>query len=78
MIDKGTELDGLQGRYKAAVEAWISAIRAEERLASVPHSVAQIDAWENAHFLAEDARHDTEVAKRAYEDGLRSTFFDID
>ena len=72
------ELDRLQSAYKAAVEAWIAAIRFEEALASVHHRVAEVDAWENAHFLAETARGKAEVAKAAYEVGLRSQLFGID
>jgi hypothetical protein len=72
------ELDQLQASYKAAVDSWIAAIRAEEALASVHHSVAEVDLWENAHFLAEDARGKAEAAKAAYEAGLRSQLFDID
>ncbi len=72
------ELDRLQSAYKAAVETWITAIRAEEQLASVDHSVAEVDKWENAHFLAEDARHDAEAAKAEYEDALRESLFGID
>ena len=77
MGDEDAELDRLQSAYKAAVDSWITAIRAEEALASVHHSVAEVDAWENAHFLAEEARGRTEAAKAAYEDGLRSRLFDI-
>jgi len=72
------ELDRLQSAYKAAVDAWITAIRAEEQLASVHHRVAEVDAWENAHFLAEDARAKAEDAKAAYEGALRSQMFGID
>jgi hypothetical protein len=35
-------LDQLRGTYKAAVEEWIAAIRQEEALASVDHSVAEV------------------------------------
>jgi hypothetical protein len=73
-----TELDRLQNAYKAAVDSWVAAIRAEEALASVNHTVAQVDLWENAHFLAEDARSAAEAAKAAYEAALRSRFFGID
>ena len=48
-------LDRLQSAYKAAVEEWIAAIKQEEELASVNHSVAEVDTWEAAHFK-EDAR----------------------
>jgi hypothetical protein len=78
MDDEDAELDRLQQAYKAAVDAWVTAIRAEERLASVHHTVAEIDTWENAHFLAEEARHKAEIAKEAYEAALRLRFFDID
>jgi hypothetical protein len=72
------ELDRMQSAYKAAVENWIAAIRAEEALASVNHSVAEVDLWENAHFLAEKAHSRAEAAKAAYEGALRSRYFDID
>jgi hypothetical protein len=71
-------LDRLQSAYKTAVDTWIAAIRAEEALASVHHSVAELDLWENAHFLAEEARGNAEAAKTAYEAGLRSQLFGID
>jgi hypothetical protein len=78
MSNDDAELDRFQIAYKAAVETWVTAIRAEEALASVDHSVAQVDKWENAHFLAEDARRGAEAAKAAYEDALRASLFDID
>ena len=77
MNDDHEDLDRLQSAYKAAVDTWIQAIRAEEQLASVHHTVAQVDLWENAHFLAEEARREAEAAKTAYEASLRSHFFDI-
>lgn len=69
------ELDQLQAAYKAAVEEWIVAIRKEEALASVNHSVAEIDDWEQAHFDEDDARNKVLAAKAAYEDSLREKFF---
>jgi hypothetical protein len=77
-MDDDAKLDQLQNAYKAAVDAWVTAIRAEEALASVHHSVAEVDLWENAHFLAEEARGRAEAAKAAYEAGLRSQLFGID
>ncbi len=72
------ELDRLQAGYKAAVDAWVVAIRAEEDLASVNHTVAQVDQWEGAHFVAEAARDKAEAAKTAYEGALRKAFFGFD
>ena len=69
------DLDQLQADYHAAVEAWIAAIRAEEALASVPHSVAELDKWEGACFHQEDLAAKVKAAKVKYEDGLRAKFF---
>jgi hypothetical protein len=69
------ELDRLQAAYKAAVEEWIKAIRDEEALASVPHSVAEIDRWEAAHFREDELRETVKAAKQTYEDALREAFF---
>ena len=77
MAGEDAELDRLQAAYKAKVDTWVTAIRAEEELASVDHTVAQIDLWENAHFHAEDARRKAETAKAEYEAALRSRFFGI-
>jgi hypothetical protein len=76
MAEDLPELDRLQGAYKAAVEEWIAAIRQEEALVSVtPHSVAEIDKWEAAHFAEDDLRNKVKAAKKDYEDGLRHKFF---
>jgi hypothetical protein len=70
------ELDQLQQEYKAAVEAWVAAIRHEEELASVAdHSVAQIDEWENAADREDELRDAAKKAKSVYEDALREKFF---
>jgi hypothetical protein len=44
-------------------------------LASVNHSVAQIDKWEAANFKEDDVRKKVKVAKKQYEDALRRKFF---
>jgi hypothetical protein len=77
MGDEFAELDRLQAAYKAAVDTWVTTIRAEEALASVNHTVAQVDLWENAHFHAEAARSKAEARKAAYESALRQRFFGI-
>jgi hypothetical protein len=71
-----SELDQLQQEYKAAVDAWVTAIRQEEDLASLAdHSVADIDSWEEAADHEEELRDAAKTAKSAYEDALREKFF---
>ena len=77
MQDDPSELDKLQGAYKAAVEEWIVAIRQEEELASVHHSVAEIDKWESAHFKEDEVRDKVLGLKKKYEDLLRKEIFDF-
>ena len=72
-----SKLDQMQSAYKAAVDAWISAIRHEEELTSVDHSIAQVDQWENAGFQEEAARNNVKAAKKLYEDALRQEFFNF-
>ena len=73
--DDTQELDNLQTAYKGAVEAWIAAIREEEALASVDHSVADVDRWEQASFREDELRTRTKDAKKAYEAALRMKFY---
>ena len=70
-------LDQMQKNYKAAVEEWIESIRKEEALASVNHSVAEVDEWESAGNMEEEAREKAKEAKKAYEDALRQEFFNF-
>jgi hypothetical protein len=72
-----SELDQMQTAYKAAVDQWIAAIRAEEALAAGNHSEAEIDTWEAAGFREEEARDKAKEAKRHYEDALREKFFNM-
>ena len=71
------ELDGLQSAYKAAVESWITAIKQEEALASGNHSIAEVDKWEQAHFLEDELRSKVKAAKKEYEDALRRKFCNV-
>ena len=64
------DLDQLQANYKAAVEDWIAAIEHEEALASVNHSVAEVDKWEAAHFAEDAIRSKVKAAKKQYENAL--------
>jgi hypothetical protein len=75
MQDDNAELDRMQNAYKAAVEEWIAAIKKEKELASVDHSIADVDKWEDAHFKEDEVRNKVKAAKKAYEDALREKFF---
>ena len=68
-------LDQMQSAYQAAVEEWIAAIKQEEALASVNHTIAEVDKWEEAHFKEDEIRNKVKVAKKRYEDALREKFF---
>jgi hypothetical protein len=72
-----SELDQMQSNYKAAVDAWVAAIRQEEALASVNHNVAEVDQWELADDREEVARNKAKAAKTAYESALRQEFFNF-
>ena len=76
-MEDQAELDQMQAAYKAAVEEWIKAIRDEEALASVNHSVAEVDRWEGAHFREDELRNAVKAAKQQYEDALREKFFNF-
>jgi hypothetical protein len=69
------ELDQLRTAHKAAVEEWIVAIKQEEALASVNHSVAEVDQWERAHFREDEIRSKVKAAKKQYENALREKLF---
>jgi hypothetical protein len=71
MPDDNLELDQMQAAYKAAVEEWIAAIKQEEALASVNHTVAELQ----AHLREDDIRSRVKAAKKQYEDALREKFF---
>lgn len=75
MENENADLDQMQSAYKAAVEAWIAAIRDEEALASVNHSVTEVDQWEGAGFREEELREKAKKAKAEYEAALRQKFF---
>jgi hypothetical protein len=75
--DDTLQLDQLQSAYKAAVEDWIAAITQEEALASVNHSVAELDQWEGAHFKEDTLRSVVLETKKQYEDALRLEVFNF-
>jgi hypothetical protein len=68
MANDTLELGLMQKAYEAAVEEWISAIKREETLASVNHSIAEVDKWEQAHFREDQIRSKVKAAKKRYAD----------
>jgi hypothetical protein len=62
-------------RRPIAVEEWITAIKQEEELASVNHTIAEVDKWEGANFREDELRSKVKAAKKRYEDALREKFF---
>jgi uncharacterized protein YecA (UPF0149 family) len=75
MENDTAELDHMRSAYKTAVEEWIDAIKQEEALASVDHSIADVDRWEQAHFKEDELRNKVKAAKKRYEDALRKKFY---
>jgi hypothetical protein len=70
MQNDTSELDQMQTAYKVAIKEWIAAIKQEEALASVNHSVAEVDKWEGAHFTEDKIRNkgegcEEEIRRRA-------------
>jgi hypothetical protein len=64
-------LDELQATYKRAVDKWVTAIRAEEALATPDHSETAMEHWDSADFGVQDAAKRAKQARDAYKEGLR-------
>jgi hypothetical protein len=64
-------LDQLRLAYKVATDEWVAAIRAEEDLATLDHSMLAWEKWDAAHFQEEDAHTKYSDALEAYKDALR-------
>ncbi len=75
-IEDGS-LDRLQAEYKAAVDLWVGAIREEEAHASVNHTLAQVDTWEEDVMKEDSLRQQVRAAKASYESALREKFFNF-
>jgi hypothetical protein len=71
------ELDGLLAAYKAAMDEWREAIRAEEDFATPDHSMKEWEAWDQAGFKEEDAREKAKAARQAYVDALREKLYNF-
>ena len=71
------DLDELRLAYKAAVDEWVSAIRAEEALATPDHSMIAMEHWDAARFKEQDAQEKAAKAREAYKDGLRAVNYGL-
>ncbi len=70
-------LDELQATYKQAVEQWVTAIRAEEALATPDHSETAMEQWDQADFGVQGAEKRAKAARDAYKEGLRHLHYGI-
>lgn len=71
------QLDRLLETYKAAVEEWIAAIRAEENFATSEHSMKEWEVWDQAGFREEAAREHAKAARASYADALREKLYNF-
>ncbi len=69
------ELDELQSRLQGSGGGLDISHSQRGSLASVNHDVAEVDAWEAAHFEEDEMRTKVKDAKAKYEDALREKFF---
>jgi len=74
---ENAELDHLRFKYKAAVDRWIAAIRAEEDLATPDHSMVAVEKWDLANFAEQDAREAAKAARQEYADALRQVLYNF-
>ncbi len=65
------DFDQLLKAYKAAVDRWVDAIRAEEALATEDHSMVAMEMWDDAGFKLHDAELAAKKARDAYKKALR-------
>jgi hypothetical protein len=74
---ENAELDALRMKYKAAVDSWVAAIRAEEDLATPDHSMIAAEEWDRANFVEQDARDVAKAARQEYADALRQVLYNF-
>jgi hypothetical protein len=65
------DLDALRLTYKQAADEWVTAIRAEEALATPDHSETAWERWDDAGNATEAAEDKAKQARNDYKDGLR-------
>ena len=65
------DFDTLRATWKAATQAAIDAIHAEEALAAPEHSMTADEAWDAAGFKVQDAMNAARKARDMYVTALR-------
>jgi asparagine synthetase A len=74
---ENADLDRLRFNYKEAVDRWVTAIRAEEDLATPDHSMVAVEDWDRANFTEQDARNAAKTARQEYADALREVLYNF-
>jgi hypothetical protein len=65
------DFDKLLREYRAAVDGWVAAIEAEEALANDDHSMVEMEKWDAAAFVVQDAEAAAKKAREHYKSALR-------
>jgi crotonobetainyl-CoA:carnitine CoA-transferase CaiB-like acyl-CoA transferase len=63
--------DQLLHDYKQAIDAYIAALRHEESLAQLDHTMVPMEHWDTAAFAVHDAELTAKKARDAYKNALR-------
>jgi hypothetical protein len=66
-----TNFDQLLSDYRRTIEAWVSAIEAEEALANDDHSMVEMEKWDAAGFNVHDTEALAKKARDRYKNALR-------
>ena len=65
------DFDQLLSGYRQAIDKWVAAIEAEEALANDDHSMVEMEKWDAAGFVVQDAEATAKKARDRYKSALR-------
>jgi hypothetical protein len=65
------DFDQLLSEYRQAIDKWVAAIEAEEALANDDHSMVEMEKWDAAGFVVQDAEASAKKARDRYKSALR-------
>jgi hypothetical protein len=65
------DFDKLLSEYRQAIDNWMAAIEAEEALANDDHSMVEMEKWDTAGFVVQDAEAIAKKARDRYKSALR-------